>query len=92
MSAFPGKRGVSKPLNIRDLLKIGVFLGQKISEKGVFFNLENTDGLQLDRGSGGTGLLGTSRNILQCADHKQKWPFTRNVCQGLEINDHSCNV
>ena len=48
------KRGDFKPLKIRDLLKIEVILRQIVSEKGVFLNLENTDGLQVGHRSGGT--------------------------------------
>ena len=54
-SAFEGKRGSFEPLRVRVLAKIGVFLSRKIREKGVFLNMENTDGLHVMCPSGGTG-------------------------------------
>ena len=39
-----------------DLLKIGVIFRREFSEKGVFLNLENTDGLQVVYRSGGPAL------------------------------------
>ena len=54
-SAFEGKRGYFEALKVSVLAKTGVFLNRKIRGKGVFLNMENTDGLHVMCPSGGTG-------------------------------------
>ena len=44
-----------QPQKVSVFMEIGVFFSHKISEKGVLFKLENTDGLHVLHWSGGTG-------------------------------------
>ena len=52
------KRVNFQPQKVSVFMEIGVFFSHKISEKGVLFKLENTDGLHVLHWSGGTGGYG----------------------------------
>ena len=49
------KRVHFQPQKVSVFMEIGVFFSHRISEKGLFFKLENTDGLHVLHWSGGTG-------------------------------------